>query len=344
MKFNSNNTKPTVMKNTGKISGAIILVIMLVLNLAAQDSRFSQPTNSPLTLNPAMMALNTDFRAIVNYRNQWGGIDKGYQTYAGSVMYPIFLKAKKDTNRIQRLDIGVNVLYEQAGAYKRVNANLTLAYGLHLNAANLVSAALNVGVVNHAVNWNDQTFDEQYIWGSFDSDNPTGENPVSGRTNVDVGFGLLWHFAPENGKLQAFAGASGYHLNQPNLSFTGGSSKLPSRYNFQAGLKIQSKKVDFTPMAMYNIQGRFKALTAGFLLAYKFDKEKAGKIVAGSWFKEKEAIAVQLGYEHSFFGIHYSYDFGNSALTRNTKGLMTHEVALILKWENKKTAKGVAFF
>jgi type IX secretion system PorP/SprF family membrane protein len=342
MKFNTNNIKPTVMKNIGKITWSLLTALLLAFTINAQDSRFSQPTNSPLTLNPSMMALSTDFRAILNYRNQWGGIDKGYQTYAGSVMYPFYMKAKKDTNRIQRLDIGVNVLYEQAGAYKRVNANLNIAYGLHLNAANLVSAAINVGLVNHSINWNDQTFDEQYIWGSFDSDNPTGENPLSGRTNADVGFGLLWHFAPASGKLQAFAGVSGFHLNQPNLSFTGGSSKLPSRYNFQGGVKILSKKLDFTPMAMYNIQGQFKALTAGFLLAYKFDK--AGKIVAGSWFKEKEAIAVQLGYEHPYFGVHYSYDFGNSTLTRNTRGLMTHEVALILKWENKKASKGVAFF
>ena len=326
-----------------KITLSILLVSMFFISNAQRDPHFSQPINGPLTLNPAMMALHNDFRAIFNYRNQWGNINKGYQTYAGTLMYPVFLKSKKDSLRMHRLDLGVNILYDKAGALKRVNGTFSVAYGLHLNAANLVSAALNIGFENYGVNWNDQTFVEQFVNGSFDSDNLTGENPAGQRWAADVGFGLLWRFTPEKGILHAFAGVSGYHLNQPNLSLTGGSARLPSRYNFQAGLKVVSKKVDFIPVLMFNHQSSFDQVVAGFLLNYKIS-EKAGKIVAGSWYNSKEAIPVQVGYEHPNFGVHYSYDFGISALTRNTKGIMAHEVSVVLKWESKKGNKGIAFF
>jgi len=335
------NNKPTVMKTTGKIILSAIAV-MLFAFAHAQDVRFSQPVNNPLALNPAMMVLTNDFRVIVNYRNQWGNVDKGYQTYAGSVMYPVFLKGKKDSTNISRLDFGLHVNYDKAGAFSRVNAGLNIGYGLRINPSNLVTATLNVGLVNHQISWNDQSFDEQYVWGTYNSNNPTGETPAGNQLNADVGFGVLWHFVEQKGKVQAFAGVSGYHLNQPNLTFLGGSSKLPSRYNFQAGVKVIGKKVDFTPVFLYNIQGQFKNLTAGFLLAYKF--EKAGKLVLGSWFKEKDAISVQLGFEHKYFNLHYSYDFGNSALTRSTRGLMTHEATLVLKWDASKNANRQASF
>lgn len=331
------------MNKTSKIAIAILCLITTHTAFAQQqDIRFSQPVNSPLLINPSMMALTNDFRATFNYRNQWGSIDKGYQTYSGSLAYPLFLKTKKDTTgSSSRLDFGANVLYEKAGGLKRVNANLSIGYGLHLSAEHLVSASLNIGMVNYAVNWNDQTFDEQYVWGSYNSNNPTGENPTGAKTNVDVGFGILWHYAPVKNKFQAFAGVSGYHLNQPNVSFTGGNSKLPSRFNFQAGVKVIGKKIEFTPVFMYNLQGPNKNLTAGMLLAYKF--EKAGKIVVGAWYNERE-IAVQAGYEHSYFNLHYSYGFGNSALTRNTRGLMVHEITLALKWSSKKSASMISFF
>ncbi|MCW5909082.1 MAG: PorP/SprF family type IX secretion system membrane protein [Chitinophagales bacterium] len=331
------------MNRAGKLLLSTAMLVAYSL-MQAQDVRFSQPVNNPLVVNPSMMVLTNDLRVIFNYRNQWGNINKGYQSYAGSLLCPVFLKSKKDSVGSSRLDFGVNVHHEKAGAFKRTYGNLSFGYGLRINPANLVAASLNVGVVNHSINWNDQTFDEQYVWGAFNENNPTGENPQGSRANVDVGFGVMWHFTPEKAPVQVFAGVAGYHLNQPNLSFTGGSSKLPSRYNFQAGVKVMGKRVDFTPVFIYNLQGQFKQLTAGFLLAYKI--EKAGNIVVGSWFKEKDAFVVQAGFEYRYFNLHYSYDFGNSALTRSTRGLMTHEATLAVKWDGigKKANKGKAFF
>ncbi len=334
------------MKHTAKISVCFLLVLLLAGNTQAQDTRFSQPLNNQLALNPAMMGLTNDFRINLNYRNQWASIDKGYSTYAISLMYPLFLKtggAKSDTTRKvegrSRLDFGINVTDDKSGGFNRINATLSIGYGLKLSASNSLHAALNIGYINYQFNVLDQTFDEQYLYGSFNPENPTGENLSLNKGALDVGFGVMWHFTPENAKVQAFAGLSGYHLNQPNMTLLGGRGILPARFNVQAGVKVIGKKMDFTPVVLYNIQGRFKQFTGGLLMAYKFDQK--GKLVVGSWFKERDAIVLQAGYEHKFFLFTYSYDFGISRLARNTRGLMTHEVTLAFKLIDVAGKKGI---
>ncbi len=340
------------MKNTIKISVCFLLVLLLTGNIQAQDTRFSQPLSNQLALNPAMMGLTNDFRININYRNQWASIDKGYSTYTASLIYPLFLKtggAKSDTTRKvegrSRLDFGINVTDDKSGGFNRINATLSVGYGLKLNSSNTLYAALNVGYIRYALDVLHQTFDEQYQLGAYNATNPNNESLNLSKGAPDVGLGFMWHFTPESGKLQAFAGLAGYHVNQPNLSLIGGRGTLPARFNFQAGVKIIGTKVDVTPVVLYNLQGRFKQFTGGLLVAYKFGEMK-GKLVVGSWFKEKDAIVAQVGYEQKFFLINYSYDFGISKLARTTKGLMTHEITLGFKLVDvagKKGIKGVNF-
>ena len=340
------------MKHINKIILSVSIVLLLAVSAQAQDTRFSQPLNNQMSLNPAMMALSNDFRINLNYRNQWASIDKGYSTYAISLMYPLFLKsggAKGDTTRKvegkSRLDFGVNVTDDKQGLSNRINATFSIAYSLKLNPSNSLTAALNFGYYGYQGDVLHMSFDEQFVNGGYDARNPNGESLNLNKGAADVGFGFMYHYSPENSKVQAFAGLAGYHLNQPNLSLLGGKGTLPARFNFQAGVKIIGKKVDVIPVVLYNLQGRFKQFTGGLLVAYKFS-DKAGKLVVGSWFKEKDAIAVQVGYEHKIFLVAYSYDFGISRLARTTSGIMTHEVTLGFKLSDiagKKGIKGAGF-
>jgi len=339
------------MKRILAIITAVALAGMQLSN--AQDTRLSQPFSNVLHLNPAMMSLSNDLRINLNYRNQWASIDKGYSTYGLSLMCPLFLNSKSkggDTTANDpgksRLDFGLNVVNDNSFGFNRVNITFNLGYSLKVNASNTISAALNVGYMLHTFNSLNQTFDEQFVNGGFSDANPTGEDfDVFNKGNFDVGMGFVYRFAPVNGKIQAFAGVSGFHLNQPNLSFTGGTAKFPARYHFQAGVKIIGSKMDFTPVFLYNLQGRFKQLSIGLLAAYKFDKK--GQLVIGAWYKENDAIVLQAGYEYKFINFAYSYDFGISKLARTTPGLMTHEASLgfrLLDMGAKKGIKAANFF
>ena len=334
----------------------IALIILTAVTsgqlLQAQDTRLSQPFSNVLHLNPAMMSLSNELRVNLHYRNQWASINSGYQTYGLALMCPLFLngKSKGGDSTAQdpgksRLDFGLNIVDDNSFGFNRLNVTFNLGYTLKVNQSNSISAALNVGYMLHTVNVLNQTFDEQFVNGSFNDANPTGED-FNGfnKGNFDVGMGFVWRFAPVSGKLQAFAGVSGFHLNQPNISFVGGTAKFPARYHFQAGVKIIGSKMDFTPVFLYNLQGRFKQLSLGLLAAYKFDKK--GQLVVGAWYKENDAIVLQAGYEYKFINFAYSYDFGISKLARTTPGLMTHEATIgfrILDMGAKKGVKTASF-
>ena len=263
----------------------------------------------------------------------------------------LFLNSKADSSRKEfgrsRLDFGLNITDDKSGGFNRIDATLSISYGLKLSAANSVYAALNIGYIHYEFNTLSQSFDEQYQLGSFNSQLPTGENININKGAPDVGLGFMYHFAPENGKVQAFAGLAGFHVNQPNMSLNGGDGTLPARFNFQVGVKIIGNKMDFTPVAIYGLQGPFKQFIGGLLAAYKFGENASkGKLVVGAWYKEGDAIAVQAGYDYKVFFFTYSYDFGISQLARVTSGLMTHEVTLGFRLSDiakKKGIKAVSF-
>jgi type IX secretion system PorP/SprF family membrane protein len=203
-------------------------------------------------------------------------------------------------------------------------------------------AALSFGYLHYSLDVLNQSFDEQYMNGAYNANLPTGEGLNINKGAADVGLGFMYHFAPENGKIQAFAGLSGFHINQPNLTLykVNGRGVLPTRFNFEAGVKVIGNKMDFTPVLLYNLQGPFKQFVGGLLMAYKFSP-KAGKLIIGAWYKENDAVAAQVGYEQKIFLINYSYDFGISQLARTTKGLMTHEITLGFKLADIAGKKGI---
>lgn len=308
----------------------------------AQDVRFTQQFANPLRLNPALMGSNNDLRAILNYRSQWGSINKGFSTSSVSVLYPVFLKPElwKQNNGKSKLDIGLNVISDQAGAFNTMDALLSLGYGLRVAPAHFLSMALSGGFVQKSLDASNQTFDEQYVLGTYSAQNPSGEAVLNQQASyLDIGFGTMWNYFPENEKINAYAGISGFHLNQPNQTFSGGNSTLSSRFSYQAGIKILGNdKANFIPNIIVNTQNGASQLMIGMLTDYKLGE--SGKIVLGMWYREKDAIAFQIGYEHKSFIFGYSYDFGHSEITKAIGRLSTHEIALAYKL-NRSEKKGL---
>ena len=331
------------MKITAKISFSAFLLLFTLSMLNAQDTRFSQPVNNLLVLNPAMMELKSDCRISLTYRNQWATINNGYTTYAVSAFYPLFFKGKSDSINKQggksRLDFGVNVIDDKSGGFNRINAIFALSYGLKLNAENVITAGINIGYLQYSFGTTSQSFDEQYQFGAYNAAVSNGENLKGSSGAVDVGVGFMWHFAPISDKFQLFAGLAGMHVNQPNMSINYGEGRLPSRFNFEAGAKINSNKMEFLPVAIYQVQGPFKQFEGGILSNYKFGDK--GKLLTGVLYKQNDAVVIQAGYEYKLAMIEYSYDFGISQLARTTSGLMTHELTLAIRIMDVAGKKGI---
>ena len=316
------------MKHNNKYLLLFFLAFVTGSNFA-QDTRHTQAYSNPLMLNPAIMGANTDLRIILNYRSQWSNIDKGYTSYAFSGICPIYIKEGKE-----KLDIGLNVNNDKAGAFETMNAALSIGYNLHVSKVHNLSFALQGGFIQKSLDAGNLSFDEQYIMGSYNAANPKTEIVASQKLGyADVSFGAMWFYdqSKEDGaKINAYSGVSGYHLNQPNESYIEqAKAALPMRFVYMGGIKILGEnKIDFTPNVRYNIQAGSTEMAAGLYMDYRFSENV--KFVLGSWYRTHDAIAFAIGIEHKSFTFGYSYDIVTD-LNAYVSGANANELSLSYK-------------
>jgi len=330
------------MKKSKFLIVALILnSTFLIHNCFAQDPRYSQVFANPLRLNPAMMGANTDIKAGAIYRNQWASVGKGYSTIAFSGMMPVFISEGK-----RKLDIGLSILSDKAGAFSKMDAALSIGYSVQLAPYNNLSLALSGGFVQNNLNTSGLTYDSQYSQGSYSAGNPSNEQTlIQKKSFADVGFGLLWFMNPtrEKSKINAYAGISGFHLNQPNQSFLGSASgKLPAKYSMQAGIKILGTKgLDISPNARIFIQNGNVESAIGTYIDYCVSDNF--KIVVGGWYRNKDAVVVMAGFEHKSFTLGYSHDISSKPLTTYFSGINANEISLSYKLSRISKAKMESF-
>ncbi len=324
------------MKNTILITAIVATagVSLLTCNTAkAQDPRFTQFYASPLLVNPAIMGASEDMRFSLAYRNQWGSINSGYSTYDFNGWYPLYMKNQKD-----KLDIGLSVLDDKAGSFNTVNADLAVDYNKEIAEDQNLCLALFGGYGQQSLNTTNLTYDDQYVLGSYSASNESNENMINkSKGYADVGFGFVWYMNPcrDKSKLNAFLGVSGYHLNQPNTSMDGSTSKLPVRMSYQGGLKLlESNKIDIAPNARVDVQGGSVDIALGAYVDYNFNDDL--KLTLGTWYRKNDAIAILVGVEYKGFQLGYSYDAVTSTLIDYKTSLNANEITLSYKLKRKK--------
>ncbi|MBL4753046.1 MAG: PorP/SprF family type IX secretion system membrane protein [Flavobacteriales bacterium] len=304
------------------------LVIMTAITAVsagtyAQDTRYTQTHNAPLRVNPALMANNKVLKGILNYRTQWATIDDGFTTFRFTGMYPLI----KDEQG--KLDVGLDINNDVAGAFTTLNVSGAVSYSLKISDAHRLGAGLILGFGQKTVDLSGQTFDEQYVLGSYDATNPSNEMLFNEQVMYpDLGGGLMWFYGEDDDPVNAYFGVAAYHQNTPDESIQSTDSKLPVLTNIHGGVKIIGDKLDFTPNMRYSKQGGAEEYSIGTYIDYKLNETM--KIPFGLWYryKNQDALAFMLGFEHEYFNVAYSYDLGSFDLINSISGLTTHEVTL----------------
>lgn len=298
----------------------------------AQDLRNVQSFSNIIDYNPALMGSNTYFRTNLTYRNQWKSIQKGYSSYGISIFSPILSKENS------KIDIGVNVLKYQMGAFNNINTSLALGYTLKMNKSNAFSVALNGGYYQNSIDIPNMTFDSQYSYGSFNASNATNETLLQNRNKgADVGFGLLWftHNQESNSKLDGYFGISGKHMNSPNSSFNGSNYTMLSKYSVQGGIIIHNEgNLDVSFNSYYSKQGTFEEFGLGTYVDYYINDDS--KIILGSWIRNTYGVSALVGFDHKNFSVGYSYDIMRKSVNNSISGLLAHEVSLAFKFNRDK--------
>lgn len=299
----------------------------------AQDPQFTQFYAAPMYLNPAFTGNTYEHRFVANYRNQWPGVSKTYQTMMASYDYNI-----SDLNS----GLGVLVFQDKSGTAGLTHTQIGVNYAYHFKITKFseIRMGANLSYNMKRIDFNKLRFNDQIATGSSVSLEAGNYEPLN---YMDFGAGALLN------STEYWLGLSAKHLTQPNASLIGERVPLPVsislhggyRFIFEQKSKTQLQKY-ISPAFNYRHELRYDQLDIGI---YYFHLP----LNVGLWYRglplkkygptytSNESIAVLLGFELAQYNLRvgYSYDITISKLGIATS-MGAHEVSLIYEIAKKR--------
>jgi type IX secretion system PorP/SprF family membrane protein len=301
--------------------------------LQAQDIQFSQFYATSLYVNPAFAGALHQSRAMFHQRVQWPQLEAKYITSLFSY-----------DNFIDRYNsgIGIMALQDFQGANNISSSEIHLQYAYELNISRTFSfrAGFQGGIMSRQINYNKLTFPSQFSNQGFQG----------GDISANIGDERVNFFDVSTGGLlysdRMWIGVSGHHLNEPNQSFLGGVTRLPSKYAVIGGYKIyldntgntslrrrsDHRELSITPTVHYRFQGKSDQLDAGLYATIN-------QFFLGTWYRgipfkkidptvqNNESMVFIAGINYKRFRFGYSYDATISTLSQARTG-GSHEINL----------------
>lgn len=306
--------------------------MLLSVLLKAQDPQFTQFYASPMYLNPAFTGVTYEHRLVLNYRNQWPGIKKTYQTYMASYDYNM-----SEVNS----GLGVTVMQDRAGTAGLTHTQFGVNYAYHFKVTKFAEIRMgaNLNYNMKRLDFSKLKFNDQISSGSGTSLEAVNYEQLN---FMDFAAGALLN------STQYWLGLSAKHLTQPNSSLTGDKVPLPlsislhGGYRFIMEQKTKELKRYVSPAFNYRHEQKYDQLDIG--VYYYHLPLNVGLWYRGLPFKKyaatyssREAIAVLVGFDLTEYNLRvgYSYDITVSKLgISNSMG--AHELSLIYEIAKKK--------
>jgi len=322
-----------------KLISSIIISLLFVFSLRAQDIHFSQFNMSPLNLNPAESGLfNGEYRLTANHRNQWKSITVPYKTFGASFdwnMGNIFVP-------VGRLGTGIQFITDAAG-----DGNLTTNivrwsgayhYPLKSDSTIIYSLGFNINFNQHSIDYSKFYYGSQYNGFFYDPSLPTHENFTQNNMYyLDFAIGMHLQYTFSNG-IPLSTGIAFNHLNKPEQSFfEEDPNELTQKFNFNIKSNfIINENIDFIPSAAIYRQGTMMEIYYGGLFKFFTNNSFFSHIYAGGWFRYKDAGIVKLGFDYQNVNIGLSYDLNYSSLKVASRGQGGPEIALVYIFNSPK--------
>ena len=306
---------------------------MCSIVLKAQDAQFTQFYAAPMYLNPAFTGVTYEHRFVANYRNQWPGIKRAYQTYMASYDYNM-----SDINS----GLGITVMQDRAGTAGLTHTQFGINYAYHFKVSKLAEIRLgaNLNYNMKRIDFGKLKFNDQITTGSSISTEAANYEQLN---FMDFAAGALLN------STEYWLGLSAKHLTQPNSSLTGDRVPLPLSLSLHGGYRFiieQKSKNDIkryiSPAFNYRHQQKYDQLDIG--VYYYHLPLNVGLWYRGLPFKNygptyssRESIAILVGFDITEYNLRigYSYDLTISKLgVANSLG--GHEVSLVYEIAKKK--------
>ncbi|MBC8173792.1 MAG: PorP/SprF family type IX secretion system membrane protein [Chitinophagales bacterium] len=315
-----------------KFDKLIVVIILLVsFSASAQDIHFSQYNQAPLALNPALTGnFGCDWRAGLNYRDQWSSVPAPYKTYSAFFDMPLI----KGIGQGDALGAGL-MLYNDVsgdGNLSNLTIGLSAAYHKILTTNHYVSLGVQGAFTQKSIQWDQLYFANQFDGAQF---NPGILNlePYSGQniSNIDVALGLVYK-GKFNSWLTAELGGALHHLTSPPESFLGDDANaLGMRITAHGRFIVNiTKNFSIVPSGLFMTQSGAKEIVAGADLGYYLKNPNfPATFYLGASTRFDDAIIPHIALDYKNFKLGLTYDVNNSPLEVATNGQGGLEVSLV---------------
>ena len=313
----------------------ILLWVMMTafLQSFAQDLHYSQYYASPPTVNPAYSGvIDGMFRISGAYRTQWMSVSVPFNTYSLNFDMPLYNNGK----RKNLIGFGTDLTFDQAGdaQYRLFQGNLSLSFVQGIGPRNKVKLGIGFfgGFAQRSLDFNALHFDEQFVNGRFDPNNPITEPfPPHSYFYFDCAAGVMAQFTPNRDNLYSFS-ISVNHLNRPRQSIYLANKKLDMKpaFFFTSKIKITSE-LFLTPSLLTTFQRKYMNIVLGTGIEYRFPSKGFRSDMAvggGAYYRWKDALILMGVVEWNRIRLGLSYDVNLSTLVTATRGRGGFELSI----------------
>jgi len=312
----------------------VAVCIMQYSMMHAQDLHFSQYFNTPLLVNPANtgFAPDVDWRAGINYRNQWASVTPNpYKTMSAWGDVQLF------NNRFPDgwVGLGATLLKDVAGSgsLSATRGFASIAYHQLLGLKSLLSGGFNVGFVNKRIDISKLTFDNQWNGKFFDVTTPSGESfAANSVTYLDIQAGLNYAFFPSE-NVYFNAGFSAMHLNRPKESFFAEEfedTRLDPRLTIflNGSFKLNNQWI-INPNVYVSKMGTVYETVGGLNAHYNLSGDGSSQLIGGLYVRLKDALIPMIGYQWNDLAITINYDATSSSLGTYNQTRGAYELSIV---------------
>lgn len=321
-----------------KILPLLFVFFLVHKSVRTQDPGFSQFYSNPLYLNPALAGTGECSRIMLNYRNQWPTIEKGFTTYSlGMDLY----------SRSLHGGVGLYVYNDNAsGLLNTLHASAIYAYHLNLSHNMQLNAGFEVSYHHQRLDWGKLVFSDMIdrSTGAVIPSNTIENEPANTSLGVaDFSAGLVLGI-----KKMYFFGFSAHHLTQPDLAFYSNNVKSPlsRKYTAHAGAEIKLMQGDYNsdrgslyllPGVLYQQQLEARQLNVGVNL-------ELSPVSLGVWYRynfdNPDGVIFMAGLKQKRFKFGYSYDLSMSKLRDGSGGAHEISLAIFVACDKKRNRPG----
>lgn len=314
------------------------IFVLVGLTGKGQDPNFGQFFSSPMNMNPALAGnINSDWRVISNFRNQWIGPANPYVTGTISYDKKIFQNKIMNIEEGNRWGMGLMMMYDQAmaGVAKNSYASLNFSYNMKLTEGDVVNRlGMGAGAIygRKYIDFGKLTFEEQFTGQGFDVNLPTGEEALANMKGyVSLSGGLVYSRTTEKSNIDF--GYSIFHVNEPKQTFLKDPNQvIPMRKVAHANLEMYiNDYLILNTNATYQRQSTASYYSAGASLGYQLSSMPDVIINGGLWYWSKNCITPYFGYQRNNFQIGLSYDATISRLRNAPRQPNSFELSIILR-------------